>query len=51
MRLTQWGMEFGKVLSQPIVAELDSGIAPGFEHYSSTNGLIRRYRNREGSFG
>ena len=39
----QWGVELGKVLAQRIVPEL-SGEAPTPAHDSSTNALIRRYR-------
>jgi glucose-6-phosphate isomerase len=45
----QWGVELGKMLSQRIVTELDSGIEPVLAHDSSTNALIRRYRNRRGT--
>jgi len=40
----QWGVELGKVLAQRIVPELESETAPRFKHDSSTNNLIRRYR-------
>jgi glucose-6-phosphate isomerase len=40
----QWGVELGKVLAQRIVPELESSDAPEFNHDSSTNTLIRRYR-------
>jgi len=40
----QWGVELGKVLAQRIVAELESKAAPALAHDSSTNALIRRYR-------
>ncbi|MFT3839165.1 MAG: glucose-6-phosphate isomerase [Myxococcaceae bacterium] len=43
----QWGVELGKVLAKKITAELDSPAAdPKLEHDSSTNALIRRYRQR-----
>jgi glucose-6-phosphate isomerase len=41
----QWGVELGKVLAQRIVPELESDRSPQLEHDSSTNGLIRRYRD------
>ena len=40
----QWGVELGKVLAQRIIPELESKAEPKFEHDSSTNSLIRRYR-------
>jgi glucose-6-phosphate isomerase len=40
----QWGVELGKVLAQRIVPELESKTAPRLKHDSSTNNLIRRYR-------
>jgi glucose-6-phosphate isomerase len=40
----QWGVELGKVLAQRIVKELESETEPGLSHDSSTNNLIRRYR-------
>jgi len=43
----QWGVELGKVLAKRIVPEL-SGPARGLEHDSSTNALIRRYRQQRG---
>jgi len=39
----QWGVELGKVLAQRIVSELE-GDAGALAHDSSTNALIRRYR-------
>jgi glucose-6-phosphate isomerase len=41
----QWGVELGKVLAKRIVPELNSHQAPALGHDSSTNALIRRYRN------
>ena len=41
----QWGVELGKVLAQRIIPELESKSDPGLRHDSSTNNLIRRYRN------
>ena len=40
----QWGVELGKVLAQRIVPELESKTEPELGHDSSTNCLIRRYR-------
>jgi len=40
----QWGVELGKVLAQRIVPELESTTEPALSHDSSTNNLIRRYR-------
>ena len=41
----QWGVELGKVLAQRIIPELESTSDPKLSHDSSTNSLIRRYRN------
>ena len=41
----QWGVELGKALAQRIVPELESDAEPDLAHDSSTNALIRRYRN------
>jgi glucose-6-phosphate isomerase len=41
----QWGVELGKALAKRIVPELESEDEPELEHDSSTNALIRRYRN------
>lgn len=40
----QWGVELGKVLAQRIIPELGSKAEPILDHDSSTNNLIRRYR-------
>jgi len=40
----QWGVELGKVLAQRIVPELESREEPKLAHDSSTNHMIRRYR-------
>jgi len=40
----QWGVELGKALAQRIIPELESREAPLLGHDSSTNQLIRRYR-------
>jgi glucose-6-phosphate isomerase len=47
----QWGVQLGKVLAQRIVPELESKDAPALNHDSSTNNLIRRYRNMKGVTG
>jgi glucose-6-phosphate isomerase len=44
----QWGVELGKVLTQRIVPELARGPEPALGHDSSTNALIRRYRQLRG---
>ncbi len=44
----QWGVELGKVLAQRIVPELSGGAA-AWAHDSSTNALIRRYRQLKGA--
>src|ERR1700719_3945432 len=44
----QWGVELGKVLAQRIVPELESPTEPELGHDSSTNHLIRRYRQLKG---
>ncbi len=41
----QWGVELGKVLAQRIIPELESTTPPKLAHDSSTNELIRRYRD------
>jgi glucose-6-phosphate isomerase len=43
----QWGVELGKVLAQHIVPELEANAEPQLRHDSSTNALIRRYRQRK----
>ena len=45
----QWGVELGKVLAQRIVPELERKTAPKLKHDSSTNNLIRRYRQLKGA--
>lgn len=42
----QWGVELGKVLAKKIAGELESKGEPELKHDSSTNTLIRRYRER-----
>src|SRR5213592_2235352 len=44
----QWGVELGKVLAKRIADELQSETEPQLTHDSSTNALIRRYRNSKG---
>jgi len=41
----QWGVELGKVLAKKVAAELQASDEPELAHDSSTNSLIRRYRN------
>jgi glucose-6-phosphate isomerase len=41
----QWGVELGKVLAKTVLTELQSDADPELKHDSSTNGLIRNYRN------
>ncbi len=41
----QWGVELGKVLAQRIIPELEDATERKLAHDSSTNALIRRYRN------
>jgi len=41
----QWGVELGKVLALRIIPELDGKAEGKLDHDSSTNALIRRYRN------
>jgi glucose-6-phosphate isomerase len=40
-------VELGKVLAQRIIPELESKGEPELNHDSSTNSLIRRYRNQK----
>ncbi|MGP0052708.1 MAG: glucose-6-phosphate isomerase [Solirubrobacteraceae bacterium] len=40
----QWGVELGKALAGRIIPELESETEPDLTHDSSTNALIRRYR-------
>jgi glucose-6-phosphate isomerase len=40
----QWGVELGKVLAKQTIPELASRAEPPLAHDSSTNALIRRYR-------
>ena len=43
----QWGVELGKVLAKKIYPELADPKQPNLKHDSSTNNLIRRYRNQK----
>jgi glucose-6-phosphate isomerase len=45
----QWGVELGKVLAQRIIPELESEAEPKLNHDSSTNNLVRRYREHKGA--
>jgi glucose-6-phosphate isomerase len=40
----QWGVELGKMLAKQTIPELASRAEPALNHDSSTNALIRRYR-------
>jgi glucose-6-phosphate isomerase len=44
----QWGVELGKALAQRIIPELEGATTPELRHDSSTNSLIRRYREAKG---
>ena len=44
----QWGVELGKVLAKRITPELEASDAADLAHDSSTNALIRRYRQSRG---
>jgi glucose-6-phosphate isomerase len=41
----QWGVELGKELAKAIIPELEASEEPKLHHDSSTNALIRRYRD------
>jgi glucose-6-phosphate isomerase len=43
----QWGVELGKALAQRIIPELENTAEPALAHDSSTNNLIRRYRQQK----
>ncbi len=45
----QWGVELGKQLAAVIGPELTSADEPALDHDSSTNALIRRYRQNKGA--
>jgi glucose-6-phosphate isomerase len=42
----QWGVELGKALAERIVAELEAADEGALQHDTSTNALIRRYRQK-----
>ena len=42
----QWGVELGKQLASKVIPELQNAHDPELAHDSSTNALIRRYRQR-----
>jgi glucose-6-phosphate isomerase len=44
----QWGVELGKALAKRIIPELQAADEPELAHDSSTNALIRRYREARG---
>jgi glucose-6-phosphate isomerase len=44
----QWGVELGKALAQRIIPELEASSEAELRHDSSTNNLIRRYRQMKG---
>jgi glucose-6-phosphate isomerase len=46
----QWGVELGKVLATKIIPELTSAAEPALDHDSSTNALIRKYRQLKAIF-
>jgi glucose-6-phosphate isomerase len=46
----QWGVELGKVLATKIIPELTSATEPALDHDSSTNALIRKYRELKAIF-
>ena len=43
----QWGVELGKALAQRIIPELENAGEPELHHDSSTNHLIRLYRQKK----
>ena len=43
----QWGVELGKALAQRIIPELENPSEPQLDHDSSTNHLIRLYRDQK----
>jgi glucose-6-phosphate isomerase len=45
----QWGVELGKALASQIAPELEAAGEPELHHDSSTNSLIRRYRELKAS--
>jgi glucose-6-phosphate isomerase len=47
----QWGVELGKALAKAIIPQLTSDSEPPLDHDSSTNTLIRRYRQLKAKAG
>jgi glucose-6-phosphate isomerase len=47
----QWGVELGKVLAKRIIPELQDAKEPALKHDSSTNALIKRYRQHRAKRG
>ena len=47
----QWGVELGKALAARIIPELETGAKRQLKHDSSTNTLIRRYRQSKDKKG
>ncbi|HVN89424.1 MAG TPA: glucose-6-phosphate isomerase [Candidatus Binataceae bacterium] len=45
----QWGVELGKVLALRIVPDLEAATEPALSHDSSSNALIRRFRQMKSS--
>jgi glucose-6-phosphate isomerase len=45
----QWGVELGKVLAQRIIPELEAPTEPPLGHDTSSNALIRYYRQHRGT--
>src|SRR5579863_6564615 len=46
----QWGVELGKALAVAIIPEPESEAEPALDHDSSTNALIRKYRELKAIF-
>jgi glucose-6-phosphate isomerase len=44
----QWGVELGKELAEEIIGEITDPGSPDLDHDTSTNALIRRYRQGRG---
>ena len=42
----QWGVQLGKILAKKVLDEISAPSEPAWKHDSSTNSLIRRYRQR-----
>ena len=47
----QWGVELGKALANRIIPELSGTAETELTHDSSTNALIRKYRNLKANSG